>query len=360
MTQLQVKVSQIGSVQPHGNADRLELATLTTSAYQFVVPKDEYVPGDLVLYYPLDAVLPDDLIAKIGLTGRLSGAGHNRVKTVKLRGEISQGIVSRPGVALSDWDTNPAELGTDVTERLGITKYEPPEVFQRDGNLISLPPMVDVYDLENAEGWQRQVEQLMDVNVVITEKLEGSHWGISVNAKDDVSVLQRRFKIKPNSDGIHVWHKVADDSGMHEKVFEVRDWVNDRLGHHYARGIETLTMRGELVGPGVQGNIYGLIRHAVYLFEIEVNGEPIDAEYFVEVCDDLQLRRVPVLSYSRQTLREWLRGNRLRDASNGYSVLAPNVRREGIVIKPLREMRDEKMGRLVVKQRSPIYLAGEA
>ena len=360
MTELRVKVSQIGDIKPHSNADRLELATLTTSAYQFVVPKGEYKPGDTVLYYPLDAVLPDELIAKLGLAGRLSGNARNRVKTVKLRGEISQGIVSRPEIALDDWDADPAALGDDVSERLGITKYEPPEVFQRDANLIPLPPNVGYYDLENAENWSLQVERLMDEPVIVTEKLEGSHWWISLDSDDDVSVGQRRFKIKPNSDGVHVWHKVANESGLRRKIYMLRAWLSEVVGHRWPNGIELLTIRGELVGPGVQGNIYGLTSHDVYLFEIEVNGIPLDAGYFVKACIDLGLKPVPILSLIQtQTLREWLNGGSLNKASDGYSMLAPKVRREGVVIKPYNEMRDDKMGRLVIKQRSPAYLAAE-
>ncbi len=88
-----VSVETIASVRTHPGADRLDLCTLEGMSFQVVVKRGEFNPGDRVVYFPVDALLPEDLLRRIGLEGRLAGARKNRVKTISLRGEISQGLV---------------------------------------------------------------------------------------------------------------------------------------------------------------------------------------------------------------------------------------------------------------------------
>jgi RNA ligase (TIGR02306 family) len=100
-------------IHPHPNADALELAQV--GLYRAVVPKGQYKTGDVAIYIPEQAVLPDELIEEIGLTGRLAGKDKNRVKAVRLRGELSQGIVCRPK-AVEDAGFWPSD---DYAELLG-------------------------------------------------------------------------------------------------------------------------------------------------------------------------------------------------------------------------------------------------
>jgi len=93
MSSFQVTVEKL-VILPHPNADALELAQV--SGYRAVVAKGRYVTGDLACYIPEQAVLPPDLIAELGLEGKLAGPAKNRVKAVRLRGELSQGIVFTP------------------------------------------------------------------------------------------------------------------------------------------------------------------------------------------------------------------------------------------------------------------------
>lgn len=357
MSTFAVRISEIGEIYPHPNADRLALARLTTSAYQFVIGKDMYQVGDLVVYFPLDSVLPASIIEGLGLTGKLAGSERNRVKTVRLRSEISQGLVASIEDVLPDANGHHWHVGDDVTEQLGVTKYDPPPVMQMDANLVGLPASVGVYDLENAENFVAQVDRLLDIPVVVTEKLEGSHFGITLQSgTDEVTVLQRRYAIAPIEGVEHSWHRAARLSGLLDKMRPIRDFLVDKLN----QPIEVLTLRGELIGPGVQSNIYKLKDHRVYLFEIEANGLPIDAVLFLETARFFDLPIVPVLSMAGQTLRAWLNGKSLREASDGHTVLdSPEVWREGVVIKPETELHDPELGRLVIKQRSPEYLARE-
>src|SRR4051812_851039 len=79
------------AVDVHPNADALELVQVL--GYRAVVAKGIHQPGDPVVYIPTDAVLPPDVVSAFGFEGKLAGRDKNRVKTVKLRGEVSQGLV---------------------------------------------------------------------------------------------------------------------------------------------------------------------------------------------------------------------------------------------------------------------------
>lgn len=81
-------------IHAHPNADALELAQV--GLYRAVVAKGAYRTGDIAFYIPEQAVLPPALIEELGLTGRPAGRAADRVKAVRLRGELSQGIVCRP------------------------------------------------------------------------------------------------------------------------------------------------------------------------------------------------------------------------------------------------------------------------
>jgi tRNA-binding EMAP/Myf-like protein len=91
MVRFAVEVLSLANVEPHPNADRLELAVVGN--YRVIVGKNAFRPGDLVAYIPEGALLPDRLIEELGIRGYLAGSQHNRVKAAKLRGVLSQGLV---------------------------------------------------------------------------------------------------------------------------------------------------------------------------------------------------------------------------------------------------------------------------
>ena len=128
MSTFAVTVERIGRVWAHDNADRLEMASLEGKDYYFIIGKGEFQAGDVVIYFPIDSVLPQWICEALGLGGKLAGSEQNRVKTVRLRGNLSQGVVASPQVFASVLDAAGLQVGADVTEPLGVTKYEPPVI----------------------------------------------------------------------------------------------------------------------------------------------------------------------------------------------------------------------------------------
>lgn len=220
MSEFAVTIEMIGEIREHTNADRLEMATLRGKDYDFVVMKGQFQPGDTVVYFPVDSILPEWVTNALGLTGKLAGKEQNRVKTIKLRGNISQGVVASPATfATHQPALKAAHPGDDVTALLGVEKYEPPVIPSQHGNLVPLPQLVGKYDIESAQNHVDLVSVLMDEPVYITEKLEGSHWSATWFAEtDSLVVCQRNYRIEPNNNGEHDWHKAARVGNYGDKL----------------------------------------------------------------------------------------------------------------------------------------------
>jgi len=114
---------EVVTIEPHPNADALEIANI--QGFQAIVRKGQFQTGQLIAYIPEAAIVPDDLLESMGLMGALHGPGKNRVKAIRLRGIVSQGLVYpvREG-----WVE-----GQDVAGELGITKWEPRPDVPDDG-----------------------------------------------------------------------------------------------------------------------------------------------------------------------------------------------------------------------------------
>lgn len=349
MSTFSVKIESIGTVQAHPNADRLDIATVNGMAFQFCVGRSQYKPGDSVVYFPVDSILPEDLIERLGVRNMMAGADKNRVKTISLRGQISQGLVLRTDAVFPN---GAPPLGTDITNALGVTKYEPPEPKTSGGSLVPLPDGLGVYDIEGADRFPQVIDWLMEQRCCITEKVEGSNAALVRSPTGDLTVCQRNYAIRIDD---------QSESNSFVTAFKTKHFLDliEAVASVYPGA--SVALRGELLGPGIQGNIYGLSKHEVRLFDIKVNDRYLDAHELYEFIPTEGLA-VPMLGFD-VPLCEWLNGMTIRDASDGYSLLNPKVRREGIVIKPMYEDRvsfgDTRFSRLIIKQRSPMYLANE-
>lgn len=347
MSTFAVELRKIAEIIPHNNADRLALAKVEGLDYQFVIGKDAYQLGETVVYFPIDSLLPQTLIEKLGLIGRLSGSSKNRVKTVRLRGEISQGLVCKI-TEIQDFlppHDNLSQL--DLTTVLGVTKYEPEPIVCLEGKLVRLPEGVPAYDIEGADRFIEVANLLMEVPVWVSEKLEGTNFSVTVRENGEVFVNQRNYSIIEEVGVEHDFWKVARQQGLIEVAQRILSTITAKQ----------VTLRGELLGPRVQKNLYRLKHLKVFLFDILVDYAYVEVATLFDLARQFELESflVPTLAYG-VTLREFLAGQSLKEVSNGHSLLADTIR-EGIVIKPMSEMTSTVLGgRLVLKQRSPVYL----
>ena len=137
-------VRSISNLSPIEGADKIELATV--DGWKVVVAKDVgHKVGDLIIYCEIDSFLPIkeefEFLRKSSFKKMGDQEGF-RLKTIRLRGQISQGLIM-PISVLNPPDTNiyvePFE-GLDVTEMLGIVKYEPPIPAELAGKVKGLFP----------------------------------------------------------------------------------------------------------------------------------------------------------------------------------------------------------------------------
>jgi RNA ligase (TIGR02306 family) len=164
MSSLIVETCRIANIEPHPNADRLEIATV--KGWNVIIQKGQYQIGDMVVFIPPDSILPQSLIEEYQLDYLKN---NGRVGTVKLRGFISQGLVLP--------SPNNRE-GVDVAKVLGITKYEVPEpTFYKSRKVVSKKktnPLFDKYtDIENIKNFDTVFAE--GEMVVVTEKLHGTN-----------------------------------------------------------------------------------------------------------------------------------------------------------------------------------------
>lgn len=114
MSSLIVPVAEIRDIHPHPNADTLDVAEVL--GWQVVVKRGTFAPHDRVVYFPPDTVLPVELSDRFGVTQYLD---RQRIRCTRLRGEPSFGLVMP--VENDTW-----EIGDNVAEYYGATKWEPP------------------------------------------------------------------------------------------------------------------------------------------------------------------------------------------------------------------------------------------
>ncbi|WP_405178847.1 RNA ligase (ATP) [Nocardia sp. NBC_01377] len=341
MSTLRVTVEEL-VVHPHPNADRLELAQV--GLYRAVVAKGAFVSGDHALYIPEQAVLPDPLIEEIGLSGKLAGAQRNRVKTVRLRGEVSQGIVCVPA-ALGEVDLASAALaGTEFAETLGITKWVPTVPVSMSGQVEAAPDLLRWIDVENIKRYPDIFEA--GEPVVATEKIHGTACLFTYVRDGERTYVSSKgiggqsLALTP-AEGNLYWRAVHR-YGLVEAARAIADEFSlARVGFF-----------GEVYGAGVQDLHYGAAADrdetlGYALFDVAVDPEPEPVRWLGHaeigtVWTDLGLSvpRVPVLyegPYDAARLMELAEG---RETVSGSETGI----REGLVVRPATERRSDVLG----------------
>ncbi|MFJ9930752.1 RNA ligase, DRB0094 family [Streptomyces misionensis] len=339
--------AEVLTVHEHPNADALELAQV--GLYRAVVAKGAFRTGEAAVYIPEQAVLPDGLIEELGLTGRLAGGAANRVRAVRLRGELSQGIVCRPK-ALAGVDLAAAAAeGTDFAERLGITKWVPPVPPTMNGEVEPAPELLPWVDIENI---QRHPDVFAPGEpVVLTEKLHGSACLLTYVADQDrVYVSSKGFGARSlalKEDPRNLYWRAVRGHGVAAAAARLAE----RLG---ARRVGVF---GEVYGAGVQDLTYGAdgrrdtLGYAAFDVCAEIDGAVrwLDAAALLEG----ELPVVPRLYEGPYDIERVLSVASGRETVSGRELHL----REGVVIRPRTERYSAVTGgRAIAKAVSAAYL----
>jgi RNA ligase (TIGR02306 family) len=338
------------TIHPHDNADALELAQV--GLYRAVVAKGQYRTGDWALYIPEGSLLPEALIEELGLTGKLAGSQKNRVKAVRLRGELSQGIVCRPQ-AVDNFDLAQAHAdGRNFAEELGVTKWVPEIPVHMAGEMLQAPdliPWIEIEDIKRYPGIFEPGEP-----VTATEKVHGSACLFSL-VDGESYVSSKGF----GSKRLAIAHNPAN---LYWRAIEAYDVPAKAARIGELLGVDRVGVFGEVFGQGVQDLHYGTSARGALpgyaIFDVAAassDGEVrwLDPDELIDLLRKVELPEVPRLytgPYDESALMELATG---RETVSGKATHL----REGLVVRPARDRYSPITGgRAIAKFVSPVYL----
>jgi RNA ligase (TIGR02306 family) len=389
MSTFEVSVVRVTGVEDHPNADRLSLINFrgyTTISAKLDDGGHRYAVGDLVVYVPEQAIVPDALLRDgfwdpIKDRPILGGSNYNRVKAIKLRGVVSQGImfpVDTSSVVPNGFEGavfNGSEMkfvaeGDDVAEHLGIVKYEPAltPAFRRliAGNVFDLGTYNTIsFDLDNFQKYPFLLDN-PEEEIVLTEKLHGTNCQVAYlpGHSEHVGFLDRplfvgskgqsakglMFKNDHTSEK-NVYVDTTVRSGIAERFMDVCDSRCEYFN-------EPCYLLGEVIGEGVQDLGYGESAPTFRAFGMYVGkprgagGRWLDRDEFEDVCAAADIPMAPVVARGKWGAIE----PKLSLYRDGKTVTDGNHIREGVVIVPAKERNHFRFGRVALKHVSPDYL----
>lgn len=374
-------------ILPHENADALEIAVI--GGYRAVVPKGVYKTNEYALYIPEAALVPDELLEELGLTGRLSGSGKNRVKAIRLRGVVSQGIVCRPtalGFPEEFWSNqdglletlvNKEREPTDFAELLGIEKWRPKVPGQMRGKIRERGParILPWIEIPNAKkpGVERQFREGM--LVIATEKIHGTHCMVTLakvlhqEDNDETGATAGQWagewEILVSSKGLgkQGWDLVEEDGNVYWRAvreYKLEEWLRAfvRATNWEGNEPDRIGLYGEVYGASIQDLDYGYKGTDIgyKAFDLKIGDDWVNQGLFFMFTEGMRraggpdLPTVPVLyhgPYDHAVLVE---------LASGMSLVGGGHIREGLVVRPQIEDRDNSGARLIMKVISDDYL----
>jgi len=307
-------IRKISAIKPIQDAEFIELAMV--DGWQLVIKKGEFKVGELCIYCEIDSFLPIDekyeFLRKSSYKkmGDLEGF---RLKTIKLRGEISQGLLLPLSLLAQDIDF---VEGQDVSEFLGIIKYEPPIPASLAGIAKGIfPGFIPKTDEERIQNLTNLYEEYKKHTFYVTEKLDGSSTTFYWN-DGEFGVCSRNLELLETED--NTFWKVANELKLKEKLKNLQ---------------KNLALQAELIGEGIQGNPYRIKGQTVKFFNIYQISEKryLNIEEFQHYLQLLDLESVPILDVEFK-LPEHIED--LLNFADGFSSLY-QVHREGLVIRSL-------------------------
>jgi RNA ligase (TIGR02306 family) len=316
-------VQKIAEIKPIPDADLI--VAYRVNGWWVVGKKNEFVVDDLAIYFEVDSWIPNELapfLSKGKEPREYNNVKGERLRTIKLKGQISQGlllpldIVEIMGLNNTQtvYDYSDLNEGDDLTDFFGIQKWEAPIPAQLAGQVRgNFPSFLRKTD-------QERVQNLQDCTFPpyfeVTEKLHGA--SMTVYKKDgEYGVCSRNLDLKINEEN--------SDNAFVKQFLAIKDQLDSVDLDNYA-------IQGELIGEGINGNQYGIKGTDFYVFDIFM----IETQQYLpparrrKTCASFGLKHVPVvheeLYMKRITVDELLEMAKFQSKLNGSVA-------EGLVFK---------------------------
>lgn len=305
MTRKLASIQRVLALHPIPTADAIELAQI--NGWQCVVKKGDFKVGDLGMYLEIDAVPPDRPMFDFLMKGQKRSASF-RIRTMRLRGALSQGLL----MPLALFPECGSDEGADVTDILGVHKYEPPAPDGMGDYRGPFPALVAKTDEIRIQSFPDLLEELRGLPYVCTLKCDGTSSTFCM-WEDSFHVCGRNHSIVESE---NIFWIVARRYNLPEVMMEYPH----------------LALQGEVVGPGIQKNRMGLKSvelRAFNLYDMHL-GQPLDHDECFTFYDKHNIPAAPVVeegdcfSHSMESLLQ---------LAEGYYPDTKNER-EGIVVRP--------------------------
>lgn len=341
----------IKELLPIEGANKIELATFESIGWKCVVKKGEFKVRDKAVYFEIDSLLP--LVPTFEFLAKGSKAKTTiledgtaiagwRLKSVKMRGQLSQGLAlplsilpsfyksedsfGIPMIIKTDWSES-----EDVSEYIGVCKYEAPipsnlaEIIK--GYFPIFIPKTDAIRIQNCS---KMIQEYADNDWVSTLKYEGS--SCTIYKKEGIFGVCGRTLDFIEDEGNTFW-QVANRYNLKEKL------------------PEGFAIQGEVYGEKLQGNPHNIKGQDIAAFNVfDITNQKF--LNFSEMCNFLNGIGVPVVQF-------WSHGSLSGVTLDKLLEMADNTKLEGLVFKPTNEIIDLRFGRVFFKVISNNYLLNE-
>lgn len=350
MDRKMASIKEILDIRPIDNADSIELAQI--DGWGSVIKKGQFRVGEKVVFCEPDALLPDKPEFEF-MRGK-----KFRIRTCRLRGVLSQGICFPLDIlANGDWssitedvrvlpDFNSLPIDVDVSNILGITKYEAPIPVQLRGKIRG-----PIFRLAVPKTDEPRVQNI--------PKLLKRHQGKIFLAREKLDGTSMSAYLDPET-GLHVCSRNIDLAPDYEHPYNGDSYWRYAMEHNLEDLLKTLgssiALQGELIGPGIQKNKYGLkeLQYRVFNFWDMKNHCYLDNNVMEDTVEAFGLGKDFLVPHAGDiTLCHTV--SELLELANGKSQLA-DVNREGLVFRPEHEETDWEIGRLSFKSISNTFL----
>ena len=349
-------VEQIVWKKPIEGADRIELVGVL--GWQCIAKKDEFQVGEPCVYIEIDSIVDKDNPDFAFLEKK-----HYKIKTMKMKGVISQGIVFPMGI-LPFPDYN---IGDDVTSVLKITQIEddvpkakPVDQMTRfkqqhkklyNNKLIrymmkytwfrkfmfkffipkkkakGFPDWIVKTDETRLQNMPFVLETFKDKPMVVTEKLDGTSTSFGLRKekkrKYDFAVCSRNVRQADINQKCfyedNVYHEMSNKYNIRSVLMTILERYN----------ATTVVLQGETIGESIQKNKYGLTGRDFYAFNLVVDGKKIDSAEAINIVKEFGIKWVPILDENFILLPTV---NEMIQFADGKSTLCDTLR-EGLVIR---------------------------
>lgn len=306
-------VRKILDIKDIENADNIQ--AYKVDGWWVVGKKGEFNVGDSVVYFEIDSWIPNKLasfLSKGKEPREYKGIKGEKLRTIKLKGQISQGLIMP--------NTCNAEVGEDLTEQLGIIKWEP--VLNINGSIKPkgyFPSFIPKTDEERVQNLVNILPTYKEKykNWNITEKLDGTSMTVYHN-EGIVGICSRNLELKVEESNKYT--DTVSELNLLEKLLKLN---------------ANIAIQGELIGPSIQANKYKLSKPEYRIYKIwDISNQCyIRWNLVEELCELLNIPTVSKLSFDYNFLD--LDIDKMLEFAEGKSLLNIGTEREGIVAQSI-------------------------